>query len=140
MSCKQCFKCNVVKPLTEFYKHPMMKDGRLGKCKECNKKDVRANRKVKVDYYRKYDIERGNRQTREYRLKHAADYPLMYKAQNMVSNAIRDKRLFREPCETCGVTKTHAHHDDYSKPLNVRWLCIPHHSQWHKKHEAKNRN
>lgn len=40
---KQCFKCNVVKPLTEFYKHPKMPDGYVNKCKECNIKDVKGN-------------------------------------------------------------------------------------------------
>ncbi len=52
----------------------------------------------------------------------------------MVNNAIRGKKLFKEPCEVCGCTdKIHAHHDDYDKPLDVRWLCSAHHSQWHAK-------
>jgi hypothetical protein len=44
------------------------------------------------------------------------------------------------PCEVCRTTeKIHAHHDDYAKPLNVRWLCSAHHSQWHAKNgEALN--
>lgn len=37
---KSCFKCNIVKPLGEFYKHKKMGDGHLGKCKTCTKKDV----------------------------------------------------------------------------------------------------
>ena len=58
-SSKKCFKCEVVKPLTDFYRHPMMADGRVGKCKECNKADVRENRKRKIDYYRAYDRQRA---------------------------------------------------------------------------------
>ena len=67
-------------------------------------------------------------------------YPNKYKAHTMVNNAIRDKRLFKEPCEVCNCTeKIHAHHDDYAKPLNIRWLCAEHHRQWHIENgEAKN--
>jgi len=38
---KKCFKCHAELPLSEFYKHPMMADGRLGKCKLCTRKDTR---------------------------------------------------------------------------------------------------
>lgn len=34
-SVKTCFKCGKEKSLDEFYTHPRMKDGHLGKCKEC---------------------------------------------------------------------------------------------------------
>jgi hypothetical protein len=43
MSTKNCFKCNLEKKLEDFYKHPQMPDGRVNKCKECNKKDIRDN-------------------------------------------------------------------------------------------------
>jgi transposase-like protein len=58
----------------------------------------------------------------------------------MVNNAIRSKKLFSQPCEMCGKEDNiHAHHDDYDKPLNVRWLCPICHKDWHIKNgEGKN--
>lgn len=42
---KECIKCGVDKELTKYYKHSQMSDGHLNKCKECNKKDTKANLK-----------------------------------------------------------------------------------------------
>ena len=52
------------------------------------------------------------------------------RARWRLQNAIRRGRLERLPCEVCGA-KAQAHHDDYSKPLDVRWLCKLHHEQVH---------
>jgi hypothetical protein len=52
-------------------------------------------------------------------------------ARNMAARAIRSGKLKRLPCEVCGNLKSHAHHDDYSKPLDVRFLCDPHHREHH---------
>lgn len=38
---KKFFKCGLEKPLTEFYKHKMTKDGHLNKCKACAKNDTK---------------------------------------------------------------------------------------------------
>lgn len=48
--------------------------------------------------------------------------------------AIRHGVLKYLPCEVCGLddASVQAHHDDYSKPLEVRWLCSWHHAQHHK--------
>lgn len=138
---KKCFKCGEVKDLTSFYRHPQMADGRVNKCKECNKLDVRENRKNNVEHYREYDRRRGNRQDRGYLREFRERFPKKYKAHTIVNNAIRDKKLFKMPCEICGAEKAHAHHDDYEKPLNVRWLCPAHHKQWHEENgEGLNAN
>jgi hypothetical protein len=57
-----------------------------------------------------------------------------------VAKAVKRGRLTPQPCEACGVTSVckdgrrgvHAHHDDYSKPLAVRWLCKACHDKEHR--------
>lgn len=34
-------------------------------------------------------------------------------------------------CEVCGTAVVQMHHDDYNKPLAVRWLCFEHHHEHH---------
>lgn len=133
MKKKVCFKCGERKPLTGFYKHSGMRDGHVNKCKECNRQDVRSNRKTKIEYYRAYDRKRGNRQDSEYRKRYISDNPIKYGARTMVGNAVRDGRLDKaRNCECCGeATRLHGHHDDYAKPLSVRWLCSACHFEWH---------
>lgn len=137
MDLKRCFKCSESKPRSEFYRHPMMGDGLLGKCKECTKKDVKENRKKKPNYYRAYDVARFRDD--QDRRKAASEYqrvsrkrcPEKWAARNAISNAVRDGRVTRMPCEVCGDEKSEAHHPDYSKPLDVQWLCFKHHRKIH---------
>ncbi len=63
----------------------------------------------------------------------ALRFPEKVKAREIVSNAIRDGRLKRELCH-CG-KYGHAHHEDYSNPLEVIWLCTTHHKELHRKEE-----
>lgn len=61
-----------------------------------------------------------------------------------VERAVKKGRLVPLPCEVCGAWRFRsdgqrdivAHHDDYNKPLDVRWLCKVHHAEWHKTHNA----
>ena len=56
------------------------------------------------------------------------------KARSILNHYLRDKKIPRLGCEVCG-EKAEAHHDNYSKPLDVRWLCFKHHREHHKTHE-----
>jgi hypothetical protein len=49
----------------------------------------------------------------------------------LVRQAIKDGRLKHKPCKVCGDEKVHAYHKDYSKPLQVVWLCHSHHQKLH---------
>ncbi len=56
---KTCFKCLCVRPLNDFYKHKMMADGHLNKCKPCTKSDVKNHRAANIDRIREYDKSRA---------------------------------------------------------------------------------
>jgi len=49
--------------------------------------------------------------------------PVKRKAQKSVYHALRRGDLVRQPCEVCGKGPAQAHHEDYGRPLDVRWLC-----------------
>jgi len=139
MESKTCNKCDLIKPITDYYVCKTMTSGRLNSCKLCISSNVRKNRGKNIEYYREYDRARGNRQSSGYLKEHRNKNPNQYKAHKMVGYAIRSGKLFKEPCEVCKVGETHAHHDDYLKPLNVRWLCAVHHKLWHTENgSAKN--
>lgn len=53
------------------------------------------------------------------------------KARTILNHHLRDKSIPRGICEICG-NKAEAHHDNYNKPLEVRWLCFKHHRKYHR--------
>jgi hypothetical protein len=53
-------------------------------------------------------------------------------ARSYANVAQKRGRLARCPCERCGAEHAEKHHDDYSKPLEVRWLCRPCHLSIHR--------
>ena len=55
------------------------------------------------------------------------------RAHRKLQRAVSSGTVKRQPCEVCGAVKTHAHHEDYSKPLAVMWLCPLHHAEQHRK-------
>lgn len=152
---KRCTLCKAVKPLSSFYKWIRGHDGYTSHCKDCIKSYYTseharklARKRAKKYYYvqggreynrRYYRSDRGKEvlckfrkslkgkksQAREYARKRKLGLDKIYK--------LVAKELPRSPCEVCGKTiGVHAHHDDYSKPLLVRWLCARHHMQIHK--------
>ncbi len=55
-------------------------------------------------------------------------------AHRIVRNAIRRGEMQRLACQECGDPKAQAHHADYSKPLDVKWLCHKCHKKEHRKY------
>lgn len=142
---KKCFKCDVTKPLSDFYKHAQMADGHLNKCKSCNKADVQSNYRANKPHYQEYYRQRNLTPERKdakkrYLDKQKQKYPQKYTARNMVNAAVRDGKIIKPDC--CSECKKkcspHSHHDDYLKPLEVRWLCVQCHARHHDGFKALN--
>jgi hypothetical protein len=145
---KTCFKCGEAKPLAEFYRHKDMSDGHLNKCKNCTKRDVNEHRGANVEGARARDRARGMLPHRvaareAYAQTEAGKVAIARTRQNQrvthadrilartaVGNAVRDGRLMPLPCLMCGA-EAKAHHPDYSRPIDVVWLCHHHHKETH---------
>jgi len=153
---KRCFKCLCDKPLEQFYRNAMMRDGHLNKCKECAKLDDAAYRGAHAEQVRAYDrkrrtlphrvaLKREYAQTPEGRACHARAmeasalrYPERNAARTTFHNAVRDGKVI--PWPICAVPDCHkspqGHHPDYSRPLDVVWLCYGHHLAAHEASKA----
>jgi len=110
---KRCRKCGSVLSLEEFHRYRASPDGRQSACKVCHRAAVAAStaRHRDANYRRN---RRWIKQNAEKRVAHLAVY-----------RAVASGRLVRpEACDDCGAGGSiHAHHDNYSRQLDVRWLC-----------------
>jgi len=60
------------------------------------------------------------------------DNPEKAHAYDAVKWALKTGKLQKYPCQHCGATHyVHAHHEDYSKPLDIIWLCPSCHLDQH---------
>jgi hypothetical protein len=147
-----CKKCNEERGL-EFYS----KDST---CKECRKSLVRANRAKKIDYYSAYDKKRyaedprvrerhrryqqtdaGKKSVAKSKNDFIAKNPVKRACHLILGSAVKSGKVLKpKSCECCGKSgRLHGHHDDYSLPLSVRWLCPLCHTAWHKENgQGKN--
>ena len=119
----RCHKCKETKPTSEFYADRSKASGFCGRCKACD-------RKRKEYLTRRKTPERlsGNREkSRRWRMRN----PDAVNAYSTVHRMASIGKIKKQPCEQCGNTTAHAHHDDYSRPLLVKWLCPKHHAEHH---------
>lgn len=98
---KRCNKCN----------EPMVTKG----CRPCQRKAAAEHRKTKEykDYIKKINPARYQ--------KHKAKYA----ARAYIRNHLRYGKITKpDICSRCKkLIRVEAHHEDYSKPLEVAWLC-----------------
>lgn len=126
---KFCGCCGEFKPVSEFGKSgDVGLDGLRSYCKICSSRGVALSKEQR---------RAANRRTvRNYSVIGSSAWK-RHIATVRVHDAVRDGKLTRQPCEVCGAEPTEAHHDDYDKPLEVRWLCRKHHREYHKQLRLK---
>ena len=134
-STKKCAECGRDLPLSEYNKAKKNKDGLQDRCRECfsryNKARYAANKeKFKADIYA-YKAANPEK-VLETRVKTCAKNPTHVNASRAIEAALRAGAITNPGvCYGCGCdTSEHrieAHHHDYTKPLDVIWLCTPCH-------------
>lgn len=135
---KQCFKCGRILDIQEFYQHPKAKDGHLNKCKECSKQDSRNRLRKYPEKVKEYELKRSKTPERQalrafYVKKYNKEHPERNKANQCIKRALATGKIIRPKfCAICGKEcKLYAHHHDYTKPLEVIFVCQSCHKKIH---------
>lgn len=135
---RRCCSCKEVKPLEKFGRDRTQSTGRGYRCNACAYATKAKRLRAVWNERARERIAKNPGPTREINRKavraYVERYPIKAEARAEVFRAKQRGELVPAPCEVCGKEKTHAHHDDYAKPLQVRWLCHLHHKAWHKEH------
>jgi ribosomal protein S27AE len=138
--CGDCGKCKRRALARARYQGMTMEERREWIARRDAEKVRAADR---ARYYRHHEERKAR--NREYRQQYPEKFiasarrwairnPEKRMAQNAVNNALRDGRLTKPMfCEQCSASPVQAHHDNYSKPLEVRWLCVDCHGIAHRK-------
>jgi hypothetical protein len=123
-----------------------MKDKHLNKCKDCCKSDAEDRRAMKEatdpewevaerarhrEKSRKYR-EAGRGQPQSNKNKNHSYSIKQVRAVGKASKAVKSGKIDKKPCEVCSSTvAVQGHHEDYDRPLYLKWLCVRHHNDRH---------
>lgn len=142
---KVCPSCHEAKDVAAFGKDKQKLDGLYSYCRDC------ANLKAAI--YRHKNPEKNAERVKESNQRALASgkayertkrmnkkFPDKLKARAKLAYAVKTGQITKKPCEVCGATKVHGHHPDYSKPLEVQWLCAKHHGRERIKHDLSKLN
>lgn len=133
-----CRVCKKSQPLTEYYENKAYKNGYEKYCKTCRKaynyKWYDANKEHVREQHREYRSDERVKKLELAKTKRLqAKYPEKTKARYMVRDALSAGKITKpDNCTSCDATgRLEGHHNDYSKPLDVEWLCVLCHKAKH---------
>lgn len=127
---RRCYKCKEVKDINLFAVDKQKKYGRSYICKYCKYK-------VNTEYQKRYRLEHKKRISKQV-YAWAQRNKVKRNIYQTIYRGIKKGTLKRKPCIICGTVKSEAHHEDYSKPLDVVWYCHIHHLNLHRQLRQSN--
>lgn len=143
---KTCGQCGEAKDDGQFHRRAASKDSLAACCKDCQQRydEARLHQPDRVKARSEYKTTpEGIAKIRAGQRRYIERNPLKRHAHVALDNAIRDGRVkVSERCqglECDSPGPLEGHHDDYTKPLEVRWLCTPCHVAHHKAERARKR-
>ena len=134
---KACSQCSAVLHASGFQRRAASRDGLTASCKEClreyDKRRYQKDPRVRERLNRYQKTEHGRAVANRAKKKWSDENPVKRAAHVILNNAVRDGKVIKpEECGNCGATGLiDGHHHDYSKPLDVTWLCKPCHAAEH---------
>ncbi|MCK9370297.1 hypothetical protein M0R04_10355 [Candidatus Dojkabacteria bacterium] len=128
---KKCGTCKQEKLLDEFYFNRLVNRYRSD-CKKCNilasNNWIYKNKIKHLHSVRVYQSTLKGKVVTDKNTKNMhKKYPEKLSARTKLRYAVKTGKIAKFACEKCGNFLSEAHHTDYSKALDVIWLCRPHH-------------
>lgn len=131
---KRCCVCKELKTLLDFYRNGDRLDGHQNACKECQDRKYKQRWYGNVEDSRRCQRERMRRMRQNVLLRiREKDYQKRHLTPDMIRAHHANRKFKIKPlnCTDCGkeTSDLERHHEDYTKPLEVVWLCSPCHRQ-----------
>lgn len=130
---KPCRTCGVVKDYADFGKHSTARDGHRHDCRDCVL-NLPAPKPAKSWKLPPSQVVAHRVAVASWKQRN----PEAHRAHSAVSRALKSGTIVKaNVCEMpgCGSRGVlEAHHDDYGKPLEIRWVCRPCHRRGHERH------
>lgn len=114
---KRCLTCKIIKLLIDFPLYFYKRNNKKYHGSYCQ--NCLNHKKGRSKYFMKYRNKPGEN--------------VKHNARRKAQQAVKSKKLIKQPCINCKEPKSQMHHKDYSKPLDITWLCNKCHKQEHRR-------